>query len=74
MDFRANLKSVGTKPATQDEYDDNGDVKKEAKPAVMTIKLTVESPPDDLASLMNRLSNDGEPIKVALSSYQMALA
>uniref|UniRef100_A0A6H1ZYS1 Uncharacterized protein n=1 Tax=viral metagenome TaxID=1070528 RepID=A0A6H1ZYS1_9ZZZZ len=74
MDFSANLKSYGTKPATQDEFDDHGDIKKEARPAVMTIQIVVESPPDNLAALMNRLANDGGQIRVSLSSYQMALS
>jgi len=74
MDFRGKLKSVSSKPATQDEFDEaSGEVKKEAKPALMTIQLMVENPPDELATLLNRLSNDGEDIQVELSSYQMAL-
>jgi len=73
MDFRAELKSVSTKPATLDEYDDSGNIKREAKPAIMTIQIVVENPPDELAGLLNRLSNDGEFIRVSLSSYQIAL-
>ena len=74
MDFTANLKSHGTKPATQGEVDDHGEITRDAKPAVMTIQIVVENPPDALAALMNRLANKGDTIMVSLSSYQMALA
>ena len=74
MDFTANLKSHGTKPATQGEVDHYGEITKESKPAVMTIQIVVENPSDDLAALLNQLANEGDTVKVSLSSYQMALA
>lgn len=72
MGFRANLKNVSTKPSVPDAMDNNGDFK-EGKPAVMTIQVVVENPPDSLAGLLNRLSNDGKAITVDLSSYQLRM-
>ena len=72
MNFSGELGKVSTKPAVPDSYDDNGKLK-EGKPAVMTIQILVESPPDSLAGLLNRLANEGDMVRCELSGYQVEL-
>lgn len=68
MEFRAHFKGMNLKPRVLAD-----DPERDDKPATATIQIVVENPPENLLGLLGRLANDGEPIKVALSSYQMAM-